>query len=264
MAWASVRECPPTECCRLIDALQEREHAFPEQCRSLFVVVEEAVVSEQVPIARIQEYLRALDCLVELAGGLEVFPDNPLVVLHHVDLQREALRPGVAELRGWESSGKEQGSFGARTSLGQHLRRHHPERESAVDELVRQALSGESTALEDRVEADLLRVADALVERSERLAVIEIRSMDGVSGSAEFVRERKESGCLSLRMVKKQDLGHVGSSLLAPRFRIRGPRALPRLRQCSGMSPELRLAQPVRISLVEGVPDVGLMATARL
>jgi len=52
---ASVRECPPTECCRLIDALQEREHAFPEQCRSLFVVVEEAVVSEQVPIARIQE-----------------------------------------------------------------------------------------------------------------------------------------------------------------------------------------------------------------
>jgi hypothetical protein len=52
------------------------------------------------------------------------------------------------------------------TRLGQHLRRNHPERESAIDEFVWQALSGESTALEDRVEPDLLRVADPLVERS--------------------------------------------------------------------------------------------------
>ena len=85
-------------------ALQEHEHAFREQCRSVFVVVGEAVVSEQVSIAGIQEQLRALNRL-ELAGGVEVF-QRPLVGLHHVDLQRDALRPRVPELRSRQGGGK--------------------------------------------------------------------------------------------------------------------------------------------------------------
>jgi hypothetical protein len=35
--------------------------------------------------------------------------------------------------------------------------------------------------------------------------------VDGVSGRAQLVRERKESGRLPLRMVKEQDLGHLDS-----------------------------------------------------
>jgi hypothetical protein len=127
-----------------------------------------------------------------------------------VDLQRDALRPRALELRRWEGSGKEQGSLHAGTRLGQHLCRHHPERESAIDEFARQALSRESTTVEDRVEPDLLGVADTFVERSECLAVVEIRGVHSVCGRAEFVGERKESRCLSLRVVEQQYLGHWG------------------------------------------------------
>src|SRR2546426_3620159 len=188
--------------CCLVDALQEREHALLEQRRSAFVVVGEAVVSEQVSITGVQEQLRALG-LDQLARGGEVF-GSPFVVLHHVDLERDSRRPRAPELGGRDSSVKQQGTLGARARLGQHLSGHHPEREPAIDEFVRQALGGESTALEDRVEPDLLRVADALVERSERLAVIEIRGMDSVSGCAKLVREGKESGRLPLGMVKSR------------------------------------------------------------
>jgi hypothetical protein len=38
-------------------------------------------------------------------------------------------------------------------------------------------------------------MADTIVERSERLAVIEIRGVDGVSRRTEFVGECEESGC---------------------------------------------------------------------
>jgi hypothetical protein len=37
--------------------------------------------------------------------------------------------------------------------------------------------------------------------------------VDGVSGRAELVRERKKSGRLPLRMVKEQDLGHFDARL---------------------------------------------------
>jgi len=76
------------------------------------------------------------------------------------------------------------------TRLGQHLRRHHPKRKPGIDDFVRQALGGESAALGDRVEADLLRVANALVDRGERPPVIEIRGVDGVPGRTELVGER--------------------------------------------------------------------------
>ncbi len=65
-----------------------------------------------------------------------------------------------------------------------------------------EALSSEPTSVEDRIEADLLGVANALIERCERLALVEIRGVNRVPGCAEFVGERKESGCLSLCVVK--------------------------------------------------------------
>jgi hypothetical protein len=51
-------------------------------------------------------------------------------------------------------------------------------------------------------------VVDAVVEGSERLAVVEIRGVDDVSDRAELVGKREEPGRLSLRMVKEQYVGH--------------------------------------------------------
>ncbi len=84
---------------------------------------------------------------------------------------------------------KQQGSLRTGPCLGQHLRGQHPEREPRIDDFVRQAVSGESAALDDRVEADLLGVANAIGEFGKGLAVVEVRGVDDVSGSAEFVGE---------------------------------------------------------------------------
>jgi hypothetical protein len=89
---------------------------------------------------------------------------------------------------------KQQGSLRTGPCLGQHLRRHHPEREPRIDHVVRQAVSGQSTALDDRVEADLLGVANAVGEFGEGLAVVEIRGVNDVSGGAEFIGEREAPG----------------------------------------------------------------------
>src|SRR5205823_12143207 len=85
--------------------------------------------------------------------------------------------------------------------------------EPAVDELVRQALGGKPAALGDRAEADLLGVADAVVELGERPPVVEIRSVDRVPRCAKLVREGEEARGLSLRVVKEQNLGHVEARL---------------------------------------------------
>jgi len=90
----------------------------------------------------------------------------------------------------------------AETCLGEPLRWHHPEREAGIDELGRQAIGGESTAFSKGVEAELLGVANALVEGRERLAVVEVGGVNDVSGSSQLVSEREESGCLSLCVVK--------------------------------------------------------------
>ena len=77
---------------QLLDVVEEAQYALLKQLRGTFVVVEQAVVSEQMPIAGIQEQLRALDGLNELSRGGEVF-HRPLVGLHHVDLERHSRRP---------------------------------------------------------------------------------------------------------------------------------------------------------------------------
>jgi hypothetical protein len=53
-----------------------------------------------------------------------------------------------------------------------------------------------------------LRVADALVEVGEGLAVVEVGSVNNVSGSSQLVGEREESAGLTLCVVEEQYLGH--------------------------------------------------------
>ena len=108
------------------------------------------------------------------------------------------------ELGGRESSVKQQCSLGAWARLGQHLRGHYPEREPGIDELARQAIRGESTALCNRPEANLPRVADALVEVGEGLAVVEVGGVNNVSGSSQLVGELEESSSLALRVMEQQ------------------------------------------------------------
>jgi hypothetical protein len=102
----------------------------------------------------------------------------------------------------------QQGSPGAWTGLGQHLRGQHPQREPGIDDFARQVLRREPAALDDRVEANLLGVADALVELGEELAVVEIRGVNDVAGSAEFIGEREASRRESLRVVEHK-LSHA-------------------------------------------------------
>ena len=128
-----------------------------------------------------------------------------------MNLKRDSLRPGASELRGREGSGEQQRSLRAGARLRQHLSRHRPEREPGVDELVRQAVGGEATALADRPEANLRRVPDTLVEVDERLTVVEIRGMNDVPGSAELVGESEEPRRLPLRVVEKKYLSHVAA-----------------------------------------------------
>jgi len=118
-----------------------------------------------VEIAPLQEELRALDRPGQLAGSVEIAPlQDHLVGFHHVDLQRNALRPRAPELGGWDTGVEQQGSLGARTRLGQHLRGQHPERKPRIDDLVRQAVGCQSTALDYGVEADLIGAANAVGE----------------------------------------------------------------------------------------------------
>ena len=65
-------------------------------------------------------------------------------------------------------------------------------------------------ALDDRVEADLLGVVNAVGEVGEGLAVVEIRGVNDVSASAELSGEGEAPGRQSLRMMKEQKLGHLG------------------------------------------------------
>ena len=94
---------------RLVDVPQESEHALPQLCGRLLVVVGEAAIGEQMLIARIQEQLRIVGRLDERTCGGEVF-ERPLVPLHHVDLDRHPLRPGIAELEDREGRVKQERS----------------------------------------------------------------------------------------------------------------------------------------------------------
>ena len=116
----------------------------------------------------------------------------------------------AAELRGWEAPAEQQRSLRTWFRLGEHLRRQHSEREPAVDDAVGQAVGSGATTLADRFEADLPGVADALVDVGERVAVVEIRRVHDVPGGAEPLGKGEDSRRQPLRMMKEENLGHVG------------------------------------------------------
>jgi hypothetical protein len=100
--------------------------------------------------------------------------------------------------------------------LGERLRRQHPEREADVRERVRQALRGGDAARDHGAEADLARVRDALVERLEGAAVVEVRHVHGVARGGHPLAEGAHARRQPLRMVEDQQLGHPGSVCRIP------------------------------------------------
>jgi hypothetical protein len=100
----------------------------------------------------------------------------------------------------------------ARTRLCELLRREDAERETAVDELVRQRLRGALATGENLVrKPEFLGVAHPLLDRRERPAVKEIWRVDGVAARPQLVREGVEASGLTLRVVEQQHVGHLSS-----------------------------------------------------
>src|SRR6266540_2452459 len=192
---------------RISDGFEERERTFLEQRCCFWIEVAEAAVGEQVALAWIEKQLGVLDLVDESAGGGDVLL-APFVVLHHVDLHGDAVRPGRFELRGRHARVEQQRSLSTGTRLGEHLRRHPTQREAGVDELGRQTLRSGRASFEDHVEADLPGVSDSVVEVRERLPVVQIGCVHHVARSAQLVGEREEALGLPLRVVEQQYLGH--------------------------------------------------------
>ena len=84
-----------------------------------------------------------------------------------------------------------------------------PSEKPGIDDFVRQAVSGESAALDDRVEAHLFGVANAVFELGEGLAVVKIRHVHDVSGIAESIGEGEAPSLQAVRVMKEQNLSHV-------------------------------------------------------
>jgi hypothetical protein len=82
-----------------------------------------------------------------------------------------------------------------------------------MNDLVRRPFHGKSAPLAERVDADLLGVGDALVERGEGSSFIEIWGVDGMSGDAKLVCKCEESNRLTLSVMEEYDLGHVRATV---------------------------------------------------
>jgi len=92
--------------------------------------------------------------------------------------------------------------------LGQHLRRHHTQGESGIDDIVGQTVGGTPASLDDLVEANVTGIADPLVQGRESLAVVEVRRVDDVPCGAELGGERQNSGGKPLCVMKQNQLSH--------------------------------------------------------
>jgi hypothetical protein len=113
--------------------------------------------------------------------GIAVVNDER-VIFHHVDLQRDAVRPRTAELSNRDSPGDEYRAACAGACLSKHLRRQHAQREPDLHRLGRQAVCRRTTAVNDRVEPDLLGVSDTGAEVWEHTACVEVGHVDVVPG----------------------------------------------------------------------------------
>jgi hypothetical protein len=166
-----------------------------------------------VAVARVDEELGARG-LHELPGRRQVLL-GPFVPLVHVDLERNTVRPGAVELGRREGCAEEQRALCARACLRERLRRHDAEREPGVDDPSRQAFGGGLAPLEDRAEAGLSRVTDAVFEVVEGVALVEVRRVHDMPAGAELISEGEHAGCEALRVMKEHDLGHGGSLKVA-------------------------------------------------
>jgi hypothetical protein len=152
-----------------------------------------------VLIARVEEEVGGLGRAGELAGGVDVaLAGEDRVVLHAVDLHRDARRPGAEEL-GRHACVEEQRAARAGAGLGELLRRQDAEREPGVDDLVRERLGGAGATGDDLVgEAELPGVRHPVLDGREGASVEEIRRMDGVPRRPQLVGERVEARRLAL------------------------------------------------------------------
>ncbi len=107
--------------------LEEVEHTLCQLGRRLRVVVGETAIREKMAVTGVEEEFAALYGTDQFSGGVEVPFLHPLVPLHHVDLQRDALGPWSPELFGREGRGEEERALRAESRLGERLRRHHAE-----------------------------------------------------------------------------------------------------------------------------------------
>src|SRR5207245_2606463 len=73
----------------LSDGFEQTQHALGDQRGGVLVVLGKAAVDEEVSIAGIEEQLRLLDALVDLAGDVDV---THVVGVHRMHLQRDARR----------------------------------------------------------------------------------------------------------------------------------------------------------------------------
>jgi len=119
---------------------------------------------------------------------------------------------------------------GARARLGQHLRREHAERAPEVDELRRQRLRREASALDDGVEAHLLRVRHAVVEDAEHAAVVQVGHVHDVAAAPQLLRELPHALGEPVRVVEHDHLRHHSLLLVVPIVRMLAHQRRPRAR----------------------------------
>ena len=131
-----------------------------------------------------------------------------LVAVHAVNLHGHAVGPAVGECVDGRARLEEDGAGCARTGQGEALCRHHAERDAGVHQPGRQPGHCLAPALDDLVEADLLEVFDAGLERREDGPVVQVRGGDGVSCRLQGVGERATPGRQPECVVEQDDVGH--------------------------------------------------------
>src|SRR6185436_19914452 len=107
----------------LSDLSEEIEDALPDQSRGLLVVIGRALVREQMAVPWIEEELRLGDRLRDLPGHVHV---APIVVLHGVDLERNARRPCAPVVLERDAAVEKERAACAWAILGELLCRHGP------------------------------------------------------------------------------------------------------------------------------------------
>jgi hypothetical protein len=174
-------------------------------------------VGEVMLVAGVEEELRVLDLLDDLASSLDVaLADEDRVVGHAVDLDGDTVGPGserpLAADR--DTRVEEQRAAGAGTCLGQLLRHHLAEREPGVHQLVGQVGGGSFAPLDHLLHPGRLDEGHTLVDRIERPPVEKVGCVHCVPGGPELIRERLEARGRSLGVVEQQDLGQRNLQLL--------------------------------------------------